>query len=164
MACCACRCLCACVGVVKMVSPSYPVSSIRTLFSPISNCAPVLCLQLSPTSRFCTVIDQFPGSTSLLSFVSDVAVFPGLLLLRDCGFDLLCPSMEGLTVQWLNAGRTQEQWQDHTAANAQRLWPGASPPQKKFMRQCSSSVSGIMKNHNTHLAPDFIQVTLFQDQ
>ena len=102
------RCLRAWAGVVKMASPNYPVSSIRTLFSPISNCAPVLCLQLSPTSRFCTVIDQFPGSTSLLSFVSDVAVFPGLLLLRDCGFDLLCPSMEGLTVQWLNAGRTQE--------------------------------------------------------
>ena len=29
------------------------------------------------------------------------------------------------------------------------------PPQKKFTRQCSSSVSGIMENHNTHLALAF---------
>ncbi|VFV44208.1 Hypothetical predicted protein [Lynx pardinus] len=36
-----------------------------------------------------------------------------------------------------------------------RLQPGASPSQKKFTRQCSSSVSGIMENHNTHLAPGF---------
>ena len=28
----------------------------------------------------------------------------------------------------------------------------ACPP-KKFLRQCSSSTSGIMENHNTHLAP-----------
>ena len=83
-----------------MASPSYPVSSIRTLFSLTSNQAPFLCLQLLSTPRFYTVRDRAPGSTSLLSFVSDAAVFPGPLLLRDCGFDLLRPSVEGLTQQW----------------------------------------------------------------
>ena len=78
-----------------MASPSYPVSSIRILFSPISNWAPLLCLQLSSTPCFFTVCDQAPGSTSLPSFVSDAAVFPGPLLLKDCGFDLFCPSVGG---------------------------------------------------------------------
>ena len=59
-----------------MASPSYPVSSIRTLFSLISTCTPVLCLQLPSTPCFYTVRDQAPGSTSLLSFVSDGAAFP----------------------------------------------------------------------------------------
>ena len=73
-----------------MASPCYPVSSIRILFSPISNCAPVLCLQFLSTPYFYTVCDQavrLPGGTSLLIFITDVAVFPDLSLLRDCGFD-----------------------------------------------------------------------------
>ena len=78
-----------------MASPSYPVSSIGTLFSPISNQAPVLCLQLLSTPRFFTVRDQAPGSTSLPSFVSYAAVFPGPLLLKDCGFDPFRPSAGG---------------------------------------------------------------------
>ena len=78
-----------------MASPSYPVSSIRPLFSLINNRAPVLCLQLSSTPSFFTVHDQVPGNTSLLSFVSDVAVFPGPLLLKDRGFDSFCPSVGG---------------------------------------------------------------------
>ena len=78
-----------------MVSPSYPVSSIRTLFSLISSRSPVLCLWLQSTPRFYTVRDQAPGSTSLLSFVSDAAIFPDPLLLRDCGFDPFYPSAGG---------------------------------------------------------------------
>ena len=67
---------------------------------------------------------------------------------------------EGLTEQWpneqwLNVGCTQERLLDPAAASALRLWPGASPPQEKFARQCNSSVSGIMENHNTHPAPGF---------
>ena len=65
-----------------------------TLFSLISNRAPVLCLRLSSTPRFFTVRDQAPGSTSLQSFVSDAAVLPALLLLKDCGFVLFRPSAE----------------------------------------------------------------------
>ena len=49
----------------------------------------------------------------------------------------------------------RERLLDPDDAGAPRLWPGASPPQKKFVRQCSSSVSGIMENHNTHLLPAF---------
>ena len=82
-----------------MASPGYRVSSIGTLFSLISNPAPVLCLQLLSTPHFYSVCDQAPSITSLLSFVSDAAVFPGPLLLRDCNFDLFRPSAEGLTKQ-----------------------------------------------------------------
>ena len=106
------------MGVVKMESPSNPVSSIGTLFSPVSNCALVLCLQLLSTPCFYTVCDQTPGSTSLLSFVSDAAVFPAPLILRDCVFDLFRPSAEGLTEQWLNAGRPQESSRGRAGADA----------------------------------------------
>ena len=65
---------------------------------------------------------------------------------------------EGFTEQWLNeqwpnVGCTQERLLDPAAAGALRPRPGLSLPQKKFMRQCSSSISGIMENHNIHLAP-----------
>ena len=96
MECCgALGCVCACMGAVKMASPIYTVSSIGTLFSPVSNHAPILCLQLSSTRNFFTLHDQNPGSTSLLSFVSDPAVFPSPLLLKDCGFDPFCPFAGG---------------------------------------------------------------------
>ena len=65
------------------------------------------------------------------------------------------PLWEGLTEQWPNVVCTQECPLDPAAACTLRLWPGASPPQKMFVRQCSSSVSGIMENHNTHLASGF---------
>ena len=45
--------------------------------------------QLLSTPHFYKVRDRDPSSTSLLSFISDAAVFPNLSLLRDCGFDLL---------------------------------------------------------------------------
>ena len=65
------------------------------------------------------------------------------------------PSAEGLTEQWPGASCTQECLWDLAVVDAQRLQPGASPPQKKFMKQCSSSTSGIIENHSTHLAPGF---------
>ena len=49
----------------------------------------------------------------------------------------------------------QEYSRDCAAATSQRLWQGASPPQKKLVLSCSSSISGFMENHNTHLAPVF---------
>ena len=87
-----------------MASPSYPVSSIRTLFSPVSNLAPVLCLRFLSTLCFYTVHDQadrLPGVPSLLSFISGMAVFPNPLPLRDCSFALPRPSGGGLTEKWL---------------------------------------------------------------
>ena len=141
-----------------MASPCYPVSSIRTPFSRSTNRAPVLCLQLLSTSSFYTVHDHavsLPGGTSLLSFVSDAAVFPKPSLLRDCGFDLLRPFGEESHRAMAGCGRTQEHSQDRAAAGAQRVWLGARLPQKKFMLLCSSSILGVIENHNTHLAPGF---------
>ena len=65
------------------------------------------------------------------------------------------PLWEGLTKQRPNAGCTQERLLDPAASGALRLRPGASPPRKKFGRQCSSSISGIMENHHTHPAQGF---------
>ena len=65
---------------------------LPSLFSLISNPAPVLCLQFSSTPCFFTLRDQATGSTSLQSFVSDAADFPSPLLLKDCGFDPFHPS------------------------------------------------------------------------
>ena len=62
---------------------------------------------------------------------------------------------EGLTEQWPSASHPSKCSGDCTAANAQSLCLGASLPWKKFTRLCSSSVSGFMENHNTHLAPGF---------
>ena len=100
--------------------------------------------------------DQAPGSTSLLSFVSDAAVFPPTPYFCGTAALTLSASLwEGLTEQWPAASSTQVHSRDSAAAEAQRLRPGASPPQKKFTQSCGSSVSGIMANHNTHLAPGF---------
>ena len=79
-------------GSGEMVSPRYSVTSIGTLYSLISSHAPVLCRQVSSTASFFTVRNQASGSTSLPSFVSDAAVFPSPLLLKDCGFDPFRPS------------------------------------------------------------------------
>ena len=65
------------------------------------------------------------------------------------------PLGEGLTKQWPGTGCTHKCSQDHAAINAQRLWLGTTLPQKKFTQSCSSSVSGVMENHNIHLALGF---------
>ena len=51
--------------------------------------------------------------------------------------------------------QSQEHSQDYAAADAQKLQLDASPPRKKFTQLCSSSISGFMEYHNTHLAPGF---------
>ena len=65
------------------------------------------------------------------------------------------PLGEGLTEQWPGARSPQECSWDCAAADVPRLRPGASPPQKKFARQCSSGISGIMENHNARLSSGF---------
>ena len=82
-------------------------------------------------------------------------MFPGPSLLRDCGFDPFCPSVGSCQRAMTSASFTQEHLWDCAAAVAQRLRLGASPSQKKFTQLCSSSVSGIVENHNMHLAPGF---------
>ena len=147
-----------------MVPRSYPVCSPG---SAIAHPSFVFSFRPLPVSTL--FVNQAAGSTSLLSFVSDAAAFPSPPLLRDCGFDPLRPSAEGLTKQWLNEQRpnigcAQECLLDPAVARALRLRPGASLSPKKFTRQCSSSISGIMENHNTHLAPVFTLNDLVQHQ
>ena len=84
-----------------MVSPKYPVSSIRTLFSLIS-IASILCFQLLSTTRFYTVRDQtvrLRGGTFLLSFISDGVVFPDPLLLGTAALTHSDPLGEALPEQ-----------------------------------------------------------------
>ena len=84
-----------------------------------------------------------------------MAVFPDPLFLRDCGSDLFCSSA-GRSHRALAGCRPRPgTFARRAAANARRLLLGTSLPQKKFTRLCSSSISGIMANHNTHLAPGF---------
>ena len=137
-----------------MPSPRYPVSELCSLGSTSAHQSFVFGFWSHP--HFYPVRDQALGSTSLLSFISDVAVFPDPLFLRDCGFDRFCSSAGGSHRALPGADCTQERSQDRAAANAQRLLLGAIPPQKKFTQSCSSSFSAIMENHNTHLAPGFI--------
>ena len=131
-----------------MASPSYPVSSIGTLFSLISDHAPALCLQLSSTPRFYAVRDQAPGSNSLPSFVSDAAVSPDPLLPKDCALTPSAPLWAGLTEQWPNeqwpnVGCTQEGPLDPAAARAPRLRPGASLPQKSSRDSVAAAFQGL---------------------
>ncbi|XP_053076562.1 uncharacterized protein LOC128315116 [Acinonyx jubatus] len=130
------------------------LSTIGTLFSRISHGKPVVCLWLPSASRFYTVCDQAPGSTSHLSFISDAAVFPDLLLLRDRGSDLLRPSAGGSHRAVAGCGPRSGTFTD-VLLPMPRLWPGASASQRKFAPSCGRSVSGTMANHNTHLAPGF---------
>ena len=99
MDCCGvCRCVCACMGAVKMGSPSYPVSSMGAFSSPW----PAITLASFVSSflhcRFYTVRDQavrLPGVTSLLSFISIAAVLSNPSLWRDRGSDMLISSAGG---------------------------------------------------------------------
>ena len=123
------------------------VTQLPSLYSPISNRAPVLSSASCPVSStpcFFTLCDQAPGSTSLPSFVSDAAVFPVPSFRRTATLIHSAPLREGLTgqwpnEQWLNVGCTQECLLDPAAAGALRLRPGASPPQKKIPRQCAAA-------------------------
>ena len=66
------------------------------------------------------------------------------------------PLGEAFTKQWLGASHTQKHSWDHVVADDQRVWLGASLPQKMFTGSYSSSISGIMENFNKHLAPGFM--------
>ena len=128
------------------------IPSLGTLFSLIYNGTPFVS-GFCPRPRFYPVRDQTLGSTSLLSFISDVAVFPDPLFLRDCGSDLFCSSA-GRSHRALAGCRPRPgTFARRAAANARRLLLGTSLPQKKFTRLCSSSISRLMENRNTPLVP-----------
>ncbi|XP_044894269.1 cell adhesion molecule 1 isoform X5 [Felis catus] len=77
-------------------------------------------------------------------------------LLRDCGFDPLCPSAGGshraLAGCWPHPGSFTGL---HCCCCRPETAAGASPPQKKLTRSYSSITSGFLENHNTHLAQAF---------
>ena len=126
------------VGVYVYVWEGYKWPHPSTsLFSRINNRAPVLCLQLSSTPCSFTFRGQAPGST-LSRVLSQMRLFsPAHYFRRTAALTCSTPLQEGLTEQWPNeqwpnVGCTQERLLDPAAAGAQRLRPGASPPQKKF--------------------------------
>ena len=130
-----------------MVPPSHavcsPGSTIMHLSSVFSSCP------LPTSSLFVTR----PQGVPLSQVFSQMWLFsPAPYCRRTAALTCSAPLWEGLIEQWLNASCTQECLLDPAVASTPRLRPGASPPQKKFARQCSSSISGIMENHNTHLA------------
>ena len=142
----------------KMASPSCRVTSIGTLSSRISSRTPVLCLQLSSTPRFYAARDhavRLPGGTSLLSFISEAAVFPGPSLLRDCGFARLRFSAGGSHRALAACRSPSGRVPDRLLPTPRDCGQVPAPRQKKFPPSCSGSVSGTMENHNPHLAPGF---------
>ena len=115
----------------------------------------------SPGSASFSLSVTRPQAVSLPQVLSQMRLFSlAPYFRRSAPLTRSAPLGEGLTEQWqyeqrLNVGCTQERPPDPAVAGARRLWPGASPPPKKFTRQCSISISGIVENCNTHLAPGF---------
>ena len=137
---------CACMGQVKMTSPSFPVSSTRVLRS-----HRLAIKRPSFVSGFCPV----PASTLSVSkpsafqaappfLILSQMVFPNPLLLRalQLGSSL---TLWGRVLQ--NNGQVLACIWEHSgncaAVEAQRLWPGACLPQKKYARSHSSSSSRL---------------------
>ena len=138
-----------------MAPARYPVCSPRSAIvhpSSLFSSCPLPAFSLSVTR---------PQTVPLSRVLSQMWLFSlAPYLRRAAALSRSAHLWEGLTrqwpnEQWQNVGCTQERLLDPAAAGAPRLQPGASLPQKKFVRQCSSSVSGIMENHNPHLAPGF---------
>ena len=98
-----------------------------------------------------------PQAVPLSRVLSQMRLFsPAPHFRRTAALTRSAALLEGLNQHWPGADLTQELSRDHAAAAAvQRLQSGASLPQKKLTRSCSSSISGIMENRNTHLAPGF---------
>ena len=138
-----------------MASALYPVCSPGSAIahpSSVFGSRPLTAFSLSVTR---------PQAVPLSRVLSQMRLFsPAPHFRRTAALTLSAPLREGLTEQrpneqWLNVGCTQERPLDPAAAGALRLRPGASLLQKEFARQCSSSASGIMENHNTRLTPGF---------
>ena len=124
----------------------------NTALSTTSIQAPLFCLQFPSTPCFYNVHVQavsLPGSTSLLNFISNGAVFPNPSLLKAL-WRGPAPTLWGRVL--LSNGQVPAcPWGTFVRSHhykAQRLWLGASLPQKNFVWLCSSRGSGTMVNHN----------------
>ena len=134
-----------------MTPPSYPLYSPRSAVahrSSVFSSRPFPAFPLSVTRPQAVPLSQGLSQMRLFSLAPYFRRTAALIWsapLRE-GLTKVCPNE-----QWPNVGCTQEHPLDPAVAGALRLWPGASPPQKKIARQCSLSVSGTMENRNTHL-------------
>ena len=157
-----------CMGEVKMESPSYPVSRIIlcALAHQQSSTPPLSLTSIHSPLLHCLWPSHQPARRHLppefylkWDYVSKPLTSEGPAALTHSD-----PLGEGLSNGWVLA-HPQERSCDRAAADAQRLWPGASPPQKKFMQSCSSSVSGIMQI-TTHIwcQASPLLTSLFQHQ
>ena len=138
------------MGAVKTAPPSYPVCS------PASAMAHQYSVFSSPPLPAFPLSVTRPQAVPLSQVLSQMWLFsPAPYFRRSVDLIHSAPQWEGLTEQWPNVSCTEVHLLDPVVAGAPRLWPGASLLQKKITRQCSISVSGIMENHHTHLAPGF---------
>ena len=159
-----------------MASPSCPVSGIKTLCSPRPAIMHPSFVSGFLCSHFYAVRDQairLPDATSLLSFISDAAVFLDPSLRRDCGSDPLRSSAGGSPRAMAGGGpqpgtfagplllpkprdrgwapaRPRESSRDRIAAAFQgswtittHIWPEASPLTTLFHHQRMWLFSGV---------------------
>ena len=145
----------ACAGAVKngaIRHPVYSPGSAIAHWSSVFSSLPLSAFPLSVTRSQVVTLSRALSQMWLFS--------PAPYFRRTAALTRSAPLREGLTEQWPNeqwpnVGCTQECLLDPAVAGAPRLWPGASPPPQKIVRQCSLNISGYMENCNTHLAPGF---------
>ncbi|XP_047701065.1 uncharacterized protein LOC125158264 [Prionailurus viverrinus] len=133
-----------------MASRSYPVCSPGSAMahpSSVVSSPPLPTFPLSVTRPQAVPRSRVLPQTRLFS--------PAPYSRRTAALTRSAPPREGLPEQRPNVGRSQERPLDPAAAGAPRPRPEASPPQKKLARQASSSVSGMVENGDTRLAPGF---------
>ncbi|XP_053057261.1 uncharacterized protein LOC128311327 isoform X2 [Acinonyx jubatus] len=125
-------------------------------------CSPGSAMALSSSVFSSRPLPAFPLSVTRPQAVPRSRVLPRTRLFspapysrRTAALTRSAPPREGLTELRRNVGCSQERPLDPAAAGAPRLRPEASPPQKKLARQSSSSVSGMVENRHTRLAPGF---------
>ena len=140
------------------------VTQVPSLFSQISNRAPVLCLQLFSTPCFFTLHDQ-PQAVPLSRVLSQMRLFsPASYFQRTEALTRSAPLQEGLTEQWPNAGCTQEYLQDPAVPGAQDCGQVPAHPRKCSQDSVAVAFQGLWKI-TTHIWHQASPLTiLFQHQ
>ena len=134
-------------------------TQLPSVFSWIGNCAPSSAFSSRPLPASLLSLTT-PQAVPLSQALSQMRLFsPAPYLRRSVALTRSGLLQEGLTEQWSN-----EQWPNIGCTQVRPLDPLLPVPQdcgqvpahpRKCLRDSSSSVSGIMENHSTHLAPGF---------
>ena len=99
---------------------------------------------------------SLPGGSSLLSFISDAAIFPNPSILRDCGFDPFCSSVGGVSPNNIQFPVTLRNIHGTMLLPMPRDCSSVPAcPRKSSHNHVAAAFQGI-ENQNTHLAPGFI--------